>query len=163
MILSTCNRVEIYAAVSNPEESKEMLLNFLSGFHSIALKEFESSLYYLHCERAAEHLLSVVGSLNSMVIGETQILKQVKDAYSRACEMKTTGPLLNKLFHFAIATGKRIRSETRISEGVVSISSAAFELAEKILGKLDNTSALIIGAGEMSKLTARHLKAAGVR
>jgi glutamyl-tRNA reductase len=97
-----------------------------------------------------------------MVIGETQILGQVKDAYHTARDAGNTGTILNKLFHFAIETGKRVRAETKISDGILSISSAAVDLANKILGGLSFRTALIIGAGEMSELTARHLAAAGI-
>lgn len=162
MILSTCNRVELYVVVDDTATARQRMLEFLSTFHDIARADFEDSTYFYHCGAAIEHLYRVVASLDSMVIGEYQILGQVKDAYQLACHRNNTGTILNKLFHFAIEGGKRVRTETKISEGVVSISSVAVDLARKIVGNLKGSAALIIGAGEMSKLTARHLASAGV-
>lgn len=162
-VLSTCNRIEIYAVMENPAAARRQLLDFLSDFHGIPAGEFESQLYFYHCEEAAGHFFSVAAGLDSMVIGETQILGQVKEAYRCAREMGNTGPILNKLFHFAVETGKRIRTETKISDGILSVPSAAVDLLKKNLGDLSMRSALIIGAGEMGELTARHLATAGCR
>jgi glutamyl-tRNA reductase len=162
-ILSTCNRVEVYAVMENPASAREQLLNFFSDFHGIPVKEFESQLYFYHCEEAVEHFFSVVAGLDSMVIGETQILGQVKEAYYSARDRGNTGTILNKLFHFAMETGKRVRTETRISDGILSVPSAAVDLAKKNLGDLSMRSALIIGAGDMGELTARHLATAGIK
>ena len=163
LILSTCNRVEIYAVTSNIGDAEKLLTKILSEFHSIPVEDFQSHLYFFHCLKAVEHLYQVVASLDSLVIGDYQILAQVKRAYRLACQYRATGQVLNKLFHFAITAGKRVHTETRISEGVVSIASVAVDLAEKLIGKLDTVTALIIGAGQMSKLTARHLTSAGVK
>jgi glutamyl-tRNA reductase len=163
LILSTCNRVEIYAVVRDPAEARLRLLRFFSDFHGIPVEEFEQHLYFFHCEKAAEHFFNVIASLDSMVIGETQILGQIKEAYRTAVEMRNTGVILNKLFHIGIEAGKRVRAETKISDGILSISSAAVDLAKKVLGDLSGSTAMVIGAGEMSVLTAKHLAAAGIR
>jgi glutamyl-tRNA reductase len=163
LILSTCNRVEIYAVARDPAAARRRLLDFFSGFHGIPVEEFEQHLYFYHCEKAAEHFFHVISSLDSMVIGETQILAQVKDAYRTAVEMGNTGTVLNKLFHIGIEAGKRVRAETKISDGILSISSAAVDLAKKILGDLSTATSMVIGAGEMSTLTAKHLAAAGIK
>ncbi len=163
VILSTCNRMEIYAVVSNTSSGKEVLLNFVSSFHNIPVKDFESNMYYYFSDKAVEHLYQVASSLDSMVIGEYQILGQVKNSYREAMHNGNTGTILNKLFHMAIEAGKRVRTETDIGKGAVSVSSVAVELATKILGRLNNKSALIIGAGEMSKITARHLVSSGIQ
>ena len=163
VIISTCNRMEIYAVVNNTSEGRDNLLNFLGDFHGISTEDFASNMYYYNCHKAVEHLYYVVSSLDSMVIGEYQILGQVKDSYREAMHNGNTGTILNKLFHLAIEGGKRVRTETDIGKGAVSVSSVAVELATKILGKLSNKSALILGAGEMSKITARHLVSSGIQ
>lgn len=163
VILSTCNRVEIYAVVKDVLSAQDILLHFLANFHHLPHSNLAPHMYYYHCAQAIEHLYRVVASLDSMIIGENQIMAQVKNAYAHAHQLGATGTILNKLFHFAIEAGKRVRHETKISSGAVSISSAAIELAKKILGQLTNKSALILGAGEMSKLTARHLLEANIR
>jgi glutamyl-tRNA reductase len=163
LILSTCNRVEIYAVARDPAAARSRLLGFFSEFHGIPVDEFEQHLYFYHCDKAAEHFFNVIASLDSMVIGETQILGQVKDAYRIAVEMGNTGTILNKLFHLGIEAGKRVRAETKISDGILSISSAAVDLAKKVLGNLSTRTAMVIGAGEMSVLTAKHLAAAGIK
>jgi glutamyl-tRNA reductase len=161
-ILSTCNRVEIYGVTEDPVAARGRLLAFFSGFHGIPVEEFEQHLYFYHCHAAVEHFYNVVASLDSLVIGEYQILGQIKEAYRLARELGTTGAMLNKLFHFGIEAGKRVRTETKISDGVLSISSAAVDLAKKILGDLSTRTALVIGAGEMSDLTAKNLASAGI-
>jgi glutamyl-tRNA reductase len=162
-ILSTCNRVEVYAVVADPAAARGWLLRFFSDFHGIPVADFEPHLYFYECYRAAEHFFAVISSLDSLVIGEYQILGQFKEAYRLARDMGNTGTLLNKLFHFGVETGKRVRTETRISDGVLSISSAAVDLAKKILGDLKTRTALIIGAGEMSELSAKNLASAGIK
>lgn len=161
-ILSTCNRVEIYAVVEDPVSARGHLLGFFSSFHGIAVEEFDRHLYYYNCHAAVEHFFNVLASLDSLVIGEYQILGQIKDAYHLARDLGATGTMLNKLFHFGIEAGKRVRTETKISDGVLSISSAAVDLAKKILGDLTSRTALVIGAGEMSDLTAKNLAGAGI-
>jgi glutamyl-tRNA reductase len=161
-ILSTCNRVELYAVTKDPVGARTHLLSFFSSFHGIPVEEFEQHLYFHNCHAAVEHFYNVVASLDSLVIGEYQILGQIKDAYHLARDLGATGAMLNKLFHFGIEAGKRVRTETKISDGVLSISSAAVDLAKKILGDLSARTALIIGAGEMSELTAKNLASAGI-
>jgi glutamyl-tRNA reductase len=162
VILSTCNRVELYVVTSRAEKAREVLIDFLAEFHKIKKEEFEPHAYFFRCNEAVEHLFAVASSLDSMVIGEDQILGQVKEAFRLAQEGGCTGPVLNKLFLFAITAGKRARAETKIGEGAVSISLAAVELARKTIGKLEHHAAMVIGAGEMSELTARHLRTAGI-
>jgi glutamyl-tRNA reductase len=163
VILSTCNRVEIYSSVEDTLLAKRSLMNFLSEFHTVSQDDFKEHLYYHEGIKAVEHLFRVVASLDSMIVGEAQILGQIKNAYQHALAHGKTGPVINKLFQMAIAAGKRVRAETGIGEGTVSIASAAVDLAEKILGQMNRCTAMIIGAGEMSKLTAKHLSAAGVK
>lgn len=162
LILSTCNRMEIYAVASDCEKAHDSLLDFVAGFHGQLRGEFQEHMYYFRCEDAVTHLFDVASSLDSLIIGEYQILGQIKEAHKVALESGNTGPILNRLFQLAVTAGKRARAETKIGEGALSIASAAVQLARKILGKLEENSALIIGAGEMSELTVKHLKAAGI-
>ena len=162
LILSTCNRMEIYAVCEAPENAPAALTAFLASWHGVPAEEFAPHVYFHRCRKAAEHLFRVAGSIDSLMVGESQVLSQVKNAYRLARESGATGTVLNKLFQFAITAGKRVRTETKIGEGAVSISQAGVELARKILGRLSDRTALIIGAGEMSELTARHLRAASI-
>ena len=162
MILSTCNRVEIYAASREIEKAILDLKNFLSQYHDLPLKEFEKSLYLFIGEEAVRHIFRVASSLDSMVVGEPQISGQIKSAYNLAIESKTSGVILHRLLHRAFHVAKRVRTETKISNSAVSVSSVAIELAEKIFGSLKKRTVLIVGAGEMSELAARHLVSGGV-
>jgi glutamyl-tRNA reductase len=162
MILSTCNRVEIYAAAHEKGKADPELKHFLSSHHGLSLDEFERNLYCLDEEEAVRHVFRVAASLDSMVKGEPQILGQIKAAYNLATESGTSGPLLNKLLHRAFHVAKRVRAETRISNSAVSVSFVAVELARKIFGSLEGKTALLIGAGEMCELAARHLVSGGV-
>ncbi len=162
MIISTCNRVEIYALVRESENAFRELKNFLSQYHSLPLKDFEKGLYFLKGDEAVRHIFRVASSLDSMVVGEPQILGQIKSAYNMAVESKTSGLILHRLMHRAFHVAKRIRSETRISNSAVSVSSIAVELAKKIFGSLEKRTVLLIGAGEMSELAARYLISGGV-
>jgi glutamyl-tRNA reductase len=162
IIVSTCNRVEIYAVSTGPDEAAHVLAGFLSNRYNVDRSEIDPHTYFYRCEQAIEHLFKVIASLDSLIVGEGQILSQMKQAFKIAQEAHATGTVFNKLFQFAITAGKRVRAETKIGEGAVSISQAGVELAKKILGRLNNRSALIIGAGEMSELTARHLKASSI-
>ncbi|HXW68645.1 MAG TPA: glutamyl-tRNA reductase [Dissulfurispiraceae bacterium] len=162
-LLSTCNRVEIYTSVSDTSAAAENIKNFLSSFHSIIRKDFEESLYSHTESDAVRHVLRVASSLDSMVLGEPQILGQLKDVFDFALSKKTTGILLNKLFKKAISTAKRVRTETKIAENAVSISFAAVELAKKIFTDLSGKSFMLLGAGEMAELAARHLVGNGVK
>ncbi|MEJ2682940.1 MAG: glutamyl-tRNA reductase [Candidatus Sulfobium sp.] len=161
-VLSTCNRVEIYACVNNKGASTD-IMDFLADLHGLKRADFEKSLYALNDFDAVRHIFRVSSSLDSMVLGEPQILGQIKDAFEFALEKKTTGVLLNKLMKKAISTAKRVRTETRIAENAVSISFAAVELAKKIFTELADKSFMLLGAGEMAELASRHLVNNGVR
>jgi glutamyl-tRNA reductase len=162
MILSTCNRVEVYAATRETEKATFDLKNFLSQYHGLPLKEFEKSLYSHMGEEAVRHIFRVASSLDSMVLGEPQILGQIKDAYEVAQRAKTSGLILHRLLHRAFHVAKRVRTESKIAISAVSVSSVAVELAEKIFGTLEKKTVLLIGAGEMCELAARHLVSAGI-
>ena len=163
VVLSTCNRSEIYAVAEDAAGGVEALKDFWADLTGID----ESMEPYLYCfvhEDAIRHLFRVASSLDWLVIGEGQILSQVKDAYTMAHDAGTTSTVLNTLFHRAIATGKRVRTETRIAFSAVSISYAAVELAREIFGgSLEATSALIYGAGRMAELTIENLLGRGVK
>jgi glutamyl-tRNA reductase len=162
MILSTCNRVEIYAAVRETEKAVLDLKHFLSQYHGLPLKEFEKNLYSFLGEEAVKHIFRVASSLDSMVVGEPQILGQIKSAYEMAVESKTSGIILHRLLHRAFHVAKRVRTETKIGDSAVSVSSVAIELAQKIFETLEKKTVLLIGAGEMCELAARHLVSGGV-
>jgi glutamyl-tRNA reductase len=162
MILSTCNRVEVYAVAPDPEPAIVALKTFLAQFHQFALKEFEGHLYVHSGEEAVQHVFRVASSLDSMVVGEPQILGQIKDAYETAIQRKTSGLILHRLLHNAFHVAKRVRTETRIGNSAVSVSSVAVELAQKIFETLEERVILLIGAGEMCELAAQHLLSGGV-
>ena len=158
VILSTCNRSELYAVTAQGCEAN--IGQFLSDLIGASIDE--KFLYEFDDEACVTHLFEVAAGLDSLVLGEGQILSQVKEAYSIAKTARATGTILNTLFNRAIAAGKRVRTETRIAYNSVSVSSAAVELADKKLGGLVGKSALIFGAGKMAQLTARHLLSRGV-
>jgi glutamyl-tRNA reductase len=162
VVLSTCNRSEMYVVADQVEPAREQLLGFLGEYHHVVRAAFAAHVFERLDAEAVHHLFRVAAGLDSLVIGEPQILGQVKEAWSIASERRSTGPLLNKLFHASFATGKRVRTETSLGEGAVSVSFAAVQLARKIFGKLVGRRVLVIGAGEMGKLTAQHLRAQGV-
>jgi len=162
MILSTCNRVEIYAAARETERALFDLKNFLSRYHHLALREFDRNLYSYAGEEAVKHIFRVASSLDSMVVGEPQILGQIKDAYDVATQVKTSGLILHRLLHRAFHVAKRVRTETRISNSAVSVSSVAVDLAKKIFESLEKKTVLLIGAGEMCELAAQHLVSGGI-
>jgi glutamyl-tRNA reductase len=161
-VLSTCNRVELYTCVSNTSSATDNIKNFLADFHGLKRTDLEKSLFVYHNQDAVKHIFRVSSSLDSMVVGEPQILGQIKDCFDFALSKKTTGVLLNKLMKKAISTAKRVRTETRIAENAVSISFAAVELAKKIFTSLAGRSFMLLGAGEMAELAARHLINNGV-
>ena len=163
IILSTCNRVELYANVKDSVQASESIKTFLSEFHDVDRELLDKSLYIYDDVNAVKHIFRVASSLDSMVIGEPQILGQVKDAFEMALEKKTTGILLNRLMKKAISTAKKVRTETRIAENAVSISFAAVELAKKIFTNLSGKVSMLLGAGEMAELAARHLISNGVK
>ena len=159
VILSTCNRTEVYWAGS---ASGEELSRWLERHHGHDL-DLAQSLYVHQEQRAVEHAFSVASGLDSMVLGEAQILGQLKEAYRVAQEVGSTGPALNKLFQAAFSAAKRVRSETRIGENAVSIASAIVSLARRVYSDLSAHTALMVGAGEMNTLAARHFASAGVK
>ena len=165
VILSTCNRVEVYAvanSVRNADAAAKMLVEFLARSRQIGVESLKKWCYLHHNLETIQHLFRVTASLDSMVVGESQILGQVKTAYDLSRASGGAGTVLNRLFTKAFSVGKRIRSETTITTGAVSVSYAAVELAKKIFNTLEGKTVAIIGAGEMSELTAKHLVANGV-
>jgi len=163
VILSTCNRVEVLAITHDIEKGLWQIKRFLSEYHNIPLETLDEHLYTYQADGAVKHLFRVAAGLDSMIIGEPQILGQVKDSYSHAVEHDSAGIIVNKLYHKAFQVAKRIRTETNIGAAAVSISFAAVELAKKIFGDLTGRSVMLIGAGEMAELAARHLINNGIR
>src|SRR6266508_3214893 len=164
VILSTCNRVELYAVAKDAEYGLESLREYMVTIDSgVNPEQIEPHLYRLEGAEAIRHLFRVTASLDSMVVGEPQILGQVKDAFEAGLAQKSTGVVLNKVVKKAISVGKRVRTETKIAENAVSVSYAAVELAKKIFQNLSEKTVLLVGIGEMGKLAARHLIGAGVR
>lgn len=164
VLLSTCNRVEVYSVVDEVESGYGRIQEFLADTHlALSSEQLTPHLYWHTGDRAIAHLFRVAASLDSMVIGESQILGQLKDAFEVALAHKTTGVIMNKVVKKAISVAKRVRTETKISEMAVSVSYAAVELAKKIFSNLEEKTVLLVGAGEMAKLAARHLIAQGVR
>ena len=164
VILSTCNRVELYAiahSVRNADAAAKMLVEFLARYHQMSVESLKKWCYLHHNLETIQHLFRVTSSLDSMVVGESQILGQVKTAYDLSRSSGAVGTILNRLFTKAFSVGKRVRSETTITTGAVSISYAAVELAKKIFNTLEGKTVAILGAGEMSELTAKHLVANG--
>lgn len=165
VILSTCNRSEIYAVLdidNRPDDAKRALQRFLFDLTGNE-DDIDRYLYFYPGNSCIHHLFEVASSLDSLVIGEGQILSQVKKAYALARENGATSTVLNTLFHRAVATGKRVRTETHIAYSPVSVSYAAVELARSVLGgNLANCSALIYGAGQMAELTIRNLIGKGI-
>ncbi len=163
VLLSTCNRVEVYSVVDDIEAGYGRIQEFLADAHlSLSSEQLTPHLYWHTGDRAIGHLFRVAASLDSMIIGESQILGQLKDAFEVALAHKTTGVIMNKVVKKAISVAKRVRTETKISEMAVSVSYAAVELAKKIFSNLHEKTVLLVGAGEMAKLAARHLIAHGV-
>jgi glutamyl-tRNA reductase len=154
MILSTCNRVEVLAAIENASANVEGLFYQYLGMDALALRPH---LYEYRDREAIRHLFRVAASLDSMVVGEPQILGQVKDAYSAAREAGTVSTQLEPLLQSAFAAAKKVRNETEIGTATVSIASVAVDLAQKIFGSLTGKTVFLVGAGKMSELAARHL------
>ena len=162
-ILSTCNRVEIYARANCQDSAIKSIKQFICDFHGLSLLELEDHFYSYRNKEAVEHLFRVSSSLDSMILGEAQILGQVKEAYSLARDLRSTGLVLNQLFEKAFSIAKKVREETGIAERSVSISSAAVELAQKIFDDLENHTVMLVGTGEMAELAAKHLISYGVK
>ena len=162
VVLSTCNRAEIYAAAEG-DQAGDVIAKFLADYHGVDWPALAPHVFVRRGVDAAAHLFRVAAGLESLVVGEPQILGQVKDAFAKAADLKHTGAITNRLFTAAFTVGKRVRSETGLGEGAVSVSYAAIALARKIFGGLEGLSVLILGAGEMAKLTGVHLQAQRVR
>jgi glutamyl-tRNA reductase len=162
VVLSTCNRAELYAAAEEIGEVRGALVSFVADFHGIDRAALQPHVYELTDLEAARHLFRVAAGLDSLVVGEPQILGQVKEAHTAAAEARAVGPVMNRLFHSSFGVGKRVRTETALGSGAVSVSYAAVALARKIFGDLGGRNVLVVGAGEMGKLTALHMKSQGV-
>lgn len=162
MFLSTCNRVEALFTTEQTDEAKGSVIAVLSKLGGMPSESLCSNLFTYEDRDAVRHIFRVASSLDSMVIGEPQILGQIKEAYTSATKENTTGVILNRLLHRAFHTAKRVRTETGISDAAVSVSYAAVELAKKIFYDFKGKKVLLIGAGEMAELAARHLLSQGV-
>jgi len=163
LVLSTCNRSEVYGVP--PESSHETapgLSNFLSEFHSVHIDVLGVSLYHHYDREAVHHLFRVAAGLDSMMLGEAEILGQVREAYRVAHEQGATGPVLNRLFQGALEVGKRVRSETELGARPMSVASAGVRLAERIFGKLHKHAALVLGAGTISEQVIAQLRDRGI-
>jgi glutamyl-tRNA reductase len=163
VVLSTCNRVEMYLNVKDPDSASGEIKDFLSEFHDIRRELLDDALYFLRGGEAVRHAFRVASSLDSMVMGEPQILGQFKEAFEFSLGKKATGILLNKLMKKSISVAKKVRTETRIAENAVSISFAAVELAKKIFDDIHEKHVMLLGAGEMAELAAKHLMNSGVK
>ena len=158
LFLSTCNRVEALYTTEQPDKAKIEIISLMSKLGDVSQEKFLTNLYEFNDSDAVRHIFRVASSLDSMVVGEPQIMGQIKEAYSLAVQKeKTAGVVLNRLMHKTFQVAKRVRTETGISEAAVSISYAAVELAKKIFYDLSGRMILLIGAGEMAELAARHL------
>ncbi len=162
-IISTCNRVELLIASDGEKPTIPQVLGFIAQARDLAVTEFKTYLYTLSGEQACRHFFRVTSGLDSMVLGENQIVNQIKQAYTQACEQGTTGRVLNKLFHQAFEVSKRVRTETKIGEGKVSVSSVAVDVARRIFDDFSNKQTLVIGAGEMAQLVCQYLREADAK
>ncbi|UCF92705.1 MAG: glutamyl-tRNA reductase [Desulfobacterales bacterium] len=157
LLFSTCNRVEVLLVTQNTSGAVEATTNFISKSNQIPMEQFEKALYIHEGDEAVRHVFRVASSLDSMLVGEPQILGQVKESYRLATVKKTSGVILNRLLHKSFFVAKRVRSETGIGDRAVSISYAAIELGKKIFGSLTRKKILLIGAGEMAELAVENL------
>jgi glutamyl-tRNA reductase len=164
VLISTCNRVELYCAGLHCQGANpDRLAKFLSEFHHIELEKFHPFLYVYENEDAVRHLLTVASSLDSLVVGEAEIIGQVKESYRLACAAKTTGKVLNRLFHSAFATSKKVYTTTAVSSGRVSVAGVAVELAKQLFDDISSARVIVIGAGETGQLIVQHLLSVGAR
>ena len=161
-LISTCNRVEMIAVAEDPEPAGNELIGFLAAERRVEPHLFADAVYRFEGREAVRHLFRVGTSLDSMVIGEPQILGQLKDAYMRAAQAGTVGIVLHRAFHRAFSAAKKVRERTLIGHGTVSVSSAAINLARQIFDSFEKKTVLLMGAGEMAEVTARHLMRLGV-
>jgi glutamyl-tRNA reductase len=162
LMYATCNRVELLCVTEDAEGAAARVREFFGRHPEIAPADLEQSFYLRRDREAVQHLFRVAASLDSMVVGEPQILGQVKQAYREATEHRATGPIINRLVHKAFSVAKRVRAETGIGDHAVSVSYAALTLAKKIFGDLAGKNVLLLGAGEMAELALEHLKGQGV-
>lgn len=163
LVLSTCNRSEVYGVPpENMRETAAALSAFLSTFHAVRPEELHRSLYQHYDRDAVRHLFRVAAGLDSMLIGEAEILGQVREAYRAAHELGATGPVLNRLFQGALEVGKRVRTETELGTRPMSVASAGVKLAERIFGKLRERAALVLGAGTISEQVVAQLRDRGI-
>ena len=162
VVLSTCNRTEIYAVVCSKRAGEDYLKTYFARLAGVSVEDMAPYLYVYHEMEAVRHVMNVACGLDSLVIGETQILGQVRNSFMAALEANATGTILNQLFRLAIQVGKRAQTETTIGQNPVSVSYAAVQLARKIIGDSKNHSALVVGAGKMSELAVQHLSASGI-
>ncbi|HUL34303.1 MAG TPA: glutamyl-tRNA reductase [Candidatus Eisenbacteria bacterium] len=159
LVLSTCNRSEVYGVHPNANrESAAALSSFLSNFHAVQPDQLNPSLYHHYDHDAVRHLFRVSAGLESMLLGEAEILGQVREAYLKAHETHVTGPVLNRLFQAALEIGKRVRAETELGTRPMGVASAGMKLAERIFGKLQERSALVLGAGTISEQVVSQLR-----
>jgi glutamyl-tRNA reductase len=156
-LFSTCNRVEFLLATKEAPKAVEAVKDFMAKFKNTPRHTFEQALYVYHGDEAVRHIFRVAASLDSMVVGEPQILGQIKESYLHACDYRTCGVVLNRLMHRSFSVAKRVRTETGIGDHAVSISYAAVELGRKIFGELEGKAVLLLGAGEMAELAVEHL------
>ncbi|MBF0445911.1 MAG: glutamyl-tRNA reductase, partial [Magnetococcales bacterium] len=163
VLLSTCNRFEVYFVCETPQSAITAVQQWLAQSHNIELDNLTPHLYSYQEEQAINHGFRVAASLDSLVVGEAQILGQLKQAFQTATDIKTTGTILNKLFQRFFQVAKKIRTETEIAKNPVSIASVAVNLARRIFGRLEDHTCLLIGAGEMCELAAQHLSSQGVK
>lgn len=163
VIVSTCNRVEIYITTRDIAGGIARVKRFLADYHNFPLDTLEQHVYALHGEDAIRHVFRVASSLDSMVVGEPQILGQIKTSYGYAAEYRSSGIILNRFLHKAFSVAKRVRTETKIASSAVSVAFAAVELAKKIFNDLSDKTVMLIGAGEMCELAAKHFLNSGVR
>lgn len=163
VILSTCNRVELYTVIPERNGHEAKLKDFLSRFHRLEPESLDSGFYWHLQPDSVRHLFRVAAGLDSMVVGESEILGQVRDAYTQAVSHGSVGPVFHRLFQTAIRAGKEARSRTKIGQGAVSVSSVGVEMARRIFRDLPSKTILVLGAGQIAKSTLACLKAQGIK
>lgn len=163
VVVSTCNRVEIYAAADQGVQGCEAVREFIARYHNLDASSLAKHLYVHQGDAAVRHMFRVAASLDSMVVGEPQILGQIKDAYAYAVEHQSVGLIMNRFLHKAFSVAKRVRTETNIAGNAVSVAFAAVELARKIFDTIEGKTVMLLGAGEMCELAARHFVNNGVK
>ncbi len=161
VLLSTCNRTEVYV-LAEDEGARARILDLLADDRGVGRTSLEEDTYWFTDDEAARHLYRVASSLDSMVVGEAQILGQVREAYRSATEERCTGPVLNRLFHTSLRVGKNVRAQTGVGDSSLSVPHVAVKLAEGVFGELRGRRALVVGAGEMSELVVKQLRSRGV-